>query len=86
MEYIEREAATRAALISDCEDVSLNDVIKVTEEVAEAIKKIPAADVVPVVRCKDCLYGSENGFICGNVHGLQYAFPNAFCSNGTKRE
>lgn len=45
----------------------------------------PAADVVPVVRCKDCLYGSENGFICGNVHGLQYAFPNAFCSNGTKR-
>ena len=46
----------------------------------------PAADVAPVVRCKDCLYGSENGFICGNVHGLQYAFPNAFCSNGTKRE
>ena len=52
----------------------------------DAIDKIPAADVVPVVRCKDCLYGSENGFICGNVHGLQYAFPNAFCSNGTKRE
>lgn len=46
----------------------------------------PAADVVPVVRCKDCLYGSENGFICGNVHGLQYAFPNAFCSNGTARK
>lgn len=50
------------------------------------IAAIPAADVAPVVRCKDCLYGSENGFICGNVHGLQYAFPNAFCSNGTKRE
>lgn len=49
-EYIEREAATRTALISDCEDVSLNDVIKVTEEVAEAIKKIPAADVAPVRR------------------------------------
>ena len=48
MEYIEREAASRAALIADCEDVSLNDVIKVTGEVAEAIKKIPTADVAPV--------------------------------------
>lgn len=51
----------------------------------ETIRLAPTVDAVPVVRCKDCLYGSENGFICGNVHGLQYAFPNAFCSNGTKR-
>ena len=50
------------------------------------IETWPAADVVPVVRCKDCLYGSENGFICGHAHGLRYSFPNSFCSNGTKRE
>lgn len=55
-------------------------------EIEAKIDAIPAADVVHIVRCKDCLYGSENGFICGNVHGLQYAFPNSFCSKGTKRE
>ena len=75
-EYIEREKIWPALNVA-C--------VPYNRATAKAIESIPAADVVPVVRCKDCLYGSENGFICGNVHGLQYAFPNAFCSNGAKR-
>ena len=80
MEYIEREAAKRKY----CETCNWYGT-DLCNGCATPMSRIPAADVVPVVRCKDCLYGSENGFICGNVHGLQYAFPNAFCSNGTKR-
>ena len=82
MDYIEREAA-----LAQTHEINITEVGYRHRCVdPQAIREIPAADVVPVVRCKDCLYGSENGFICGNVHGLQYAFPNAFCSNGTKRE
>lgn len=82
MDYIEREAA-----LAQTREINIAEVGYRHRCIdPQAIKEIPAADVVPVVRCKDCLYGSENGFICGNVHGLQYAFPNAFCSNGTKRE
>ena len=79
MEYIGKDASRNALFNGEHNLYSW-------EEIEAKIDGIPAADVVPVVRCKDCLYGSENGFICGNVHGLQYAFPNAFCSNGTKRE
>ena len=77
MDYIEREAAITELNLWSGKPYGWGKAV---------IERVPSADVVPVVRCKDCLYGSENGFICGNVHGLQYAFPNAFCSNGTKRE
>lgn len=88
-EYIEREEAEkrqsqRAEIANSAYiDQTPYQIMMLAQNV---VHLIPAADVVPVVRCKDCLYGSENGFICGNVHGLQYAFPNAFCSSGTKRE
>ena len=48
------------------------------------IETWPAADVVPVVRCKDCLaYESAGGFCY--VHADHMAV-NDFCSMGTKRE
>lgn len=44
---------------------------------------IPAADVVPVVRCRDCahLYGS----ICVAC-GLLLRKPDEFCSRGERKE
>lgn len=85
MEYIEREAAIRAALIADCEDVSLNDVIKVMGEVAEAIKSVPAADVAPVrhgrwVKAKGawCTPGGDPVWECSecgkgrHVYGIEH--------------
>lgn len=53
---------------------------------SDKIDAIPAADVVHVVRCRYCFYSKENGFICTHEFGLQYAFPNSFCSNGTPRD
>lgn len=48
----------------------------------EAINGIPAADVAPVVRCKDCahLYGT----LC-TVCGL-LPQPDDFCSYGERRD
>ena len=50
---------------------------------AERIKALPAADVVPVVRCKDCthLYGT----VCA-VCGLLPRNPNDFCSYGVIKD
>lgn len=50
---------------------------------AEKIKALPAADAVPVVRCKDCahLYGT----IC-TVCGLLPRKPDDFCSLGERKD
>lgn len=54
-----------------------------------ALEQIEAADVVPVVRCKDCKWGRK---VCGNIecfvdrnippeyHGYEW-----FCPNGERR-
>ena len=54
-EYIDRDAAIAACFdgFADCRD-----------DCAANIRNIPAADVVKVVRCKDCIYfpsGDDNG-------------------------
>ena len=49
-----------------------------------AIRKLPAADVAEVVRCKDCKHRTEAGN-CGHPrhHGiLPSAYPYDFCSYG----
>ena len=53
------------------------------DEIINALENIPAADVVPVVRCKDCahLYGT----LC-TVCGLLPRNPNEFCSRGERKE
>lgn len=56
--------------------------------IASEIADIPAADVVPVVRCKDCKHRTEAGN-CGHPrhHGiLPSAYPYDFCSYGEPKE
>ena len=56
-EYIEREAAIKV-IENDC--LELVDYIK--EDTIQCVKAIPAADVVEVVRCRECKYwGDEAG-------------------------
>ena len=48
------------------------------------IRKLPAADVVPVVRCKDCKHRTEFGN-CGHPRQkgvLPSAYPFDFCNYG----
>ena len=82
-EYIKREDAIDAVLDVYCDtpDIDLS-----CEKFEAAILKIPAADVAPVVRCKDCRWrGREDCAMfyrceCGEQH--TWETDNDFCSYG----
>lgn len=80
-EYIEREAAIRELLNDAPEQVFYS-----REDAADCIRYIPAADVAPVVRCKDCRWrGREDCAMfyrceCGEQH--TWETDNDFCSYG----
>lgn len=84
-EYIEREAFKRKLI----DEKSFFPAI-----VASALKEMPAADVVEVVRCRECKYGETitcpitgvELFICR--HGLfnRAVEKDHFCSYGERRE
>ena len=76
-EYIEREAAIESLPVAW--DSAIN-----------ALRNMPAADVVPVVRCKDCKYWQDNndGYPheeCRWGHG-ETPDANDFCSYGTRKD
>ena len=83
--YIKREDAIDTVL-----DVYYNtpDIDLSGKRLEAAILNIPAADVVPVVRCKDCrLRGREECAMfyrceCGEQH--TWETDNDFCSYGEK--
>lgn len=90
-EYIDKnatvgilEAMSRNA---DCECIK-----KRLEKAAKRVSAIPAADVAPVVRCKDCK--DYDMGVClkiysdGNVHpeAWQSRKPDDFCSYGERKD
>ena len=77
-EYISREAALTALQDSD--------LFNTTERQLRAIRELPAADVAPVVRCKDCKHlvnatiNANCFFIC-DISDMEIE-PDDFCSRG----
>ena len=51
-------------------------------DVRKSLQMAPTADVVEVVRCKDCKYFSEFQY-CGV---LGFCEPNEYCSRGERRK
>ena len=84
-EYIEREAAIEA-IMSEPPDAHY------PQWYAEKIKSIPAADVAPVVRCRDCKHAWIHP--CGYVYchrdgrnAYEMTFNlDSFCSYGERKE
>ena len=76
-DYISREAANEACLkaVRRC-SLSLYNGIMVARG---AILKLSAADVRPVVLCRDCMLRQY-------CKVAQYLGEDGFCSNGEKRE
>lgn len=80
--YIEREAAIKA--IESVPDGNWKSI-----RYAKEVKAIPAADVVPVVRCKDCKYSAvdfENMRYCKLVTYYNHVPDDWFCADGERRE
>ena len=101
-EYIEREALLKKAIegkrfVFRMEDLLNNEVVfqTVYKDLAEFIFSVPAADVVEVVRCKDCRRGFKK-YIGNNAcvecslfrydDTRQYKDYMDFCSHGVRRE
>lgn len=95
-EYIERKALYKALTTA-----AVNDKFKSIGTWAKAIcvlHDLPAADVAPVVRCKDCAYTREKDeyesvylgdecVICTNSeYGWQPVWPNHFCGYGKRKD
>lgn len=62
-------------------------------EIHDALTGIPAADVVPVVRCRDCRKRRKDGYctkFIQNISGIASAWympqDDDFCSYGERRE
>lgn len=70
VEYIEREAAVEAAKHAWTKGL----------EPTQYIEMIPAAEVVPVVRCKDCEFWDF-----GDCYRLELSRPDDFCSYGERK-
>ena len=90
-EYIEREALyEKLHEAGGCDapegswadgwDKGINEAIRLLENQ-------PTADVVEVVRCKDCKWW-KNGELCRNVNGLNSIVWNGewFCASGQRKE
>lgn len=84
-EYIERDAVAKKAIY-------MHGFGNVKYVPLSAIMNQTAADVVEVVRCKDCVYRHLTGkapfmfYTCTIAEGLNVCKENAFCSYGEKRD
>ena len=78
--YIRAVVAAKA--IAEKYGIPLGDLV-------DTFSDIPAADVVEVVRCKDCLYSTERYGHMECIHGVSYRNtwnkPDFFCSYGERK-
>ena len=91
-EYIEREAISeeiRKYYYKNPPNFSYGEGFdRGLDRAQRAILDAPAADVAPVVRCKDCEHfrlNDENVPYCLNPFGLDDPEPNGFCGYGRKK-
>lgn len=78
-EYIEREALLHKIRWASS-----------AEEAVMSVRRIPAADVAPVVRCQDCVYARplkdmNYDYLCHYWNGHS-CNQNQFCSQGKRKE
>ena len=88
-EYIRRSDALKGVELFQC------GLAEIEAVQSDYIERLPAADVVEVVRCKDCEHARDLGFQFGSlVHESWFCIYNGphttgaidFCSHGQKRK
>lgn len=81
-EYIEREAAIRVVNVQSSFTMTRSSLI-------DSIGKLPATDVAPVVRCKDCANSYEDAFgrVCAYGICVDCTVPDDFyCASSKPKE
>lgn len=94
-DYIKREDAIMA-VYSDVtkgtygEFVDGSEFSMTSREIEAVLKGVPSADVVEVVRCKDCKFFEHTKYgdwWCNNPDGgMGYGNPDDYCSYGERKE
>ena len=86
-EYIDRTVCL-SILRAKANMAVLSDAAPYFEKAAQMLEKLPAADVAPVVRCKDCdgsLVSDDGEYIICCRLGVGMGFDD-FCSCGERKE
>lgn len=85
-EYIRR----RAALSEACKGCGIDFPCEPCEpqdcEIKARLQAIPAADVVDVVRCRDCKHRTEDCFCTGRGWPMQLVADDGFCEKGKPKD
>ena len=84
-EHAVRNELARSTTIPSCE--AKNILLRFEK----ALNAVPAADVVEVVRCGECVYFLEGKLLCTHEGNRVFntgktTYPNCFCSYGGRRE
>lgn len=53
------------------------------QAILEALRKVPSADVVEVVRCKDCTEWDKDEYECSHWYGFR---EDDYCSYGARMD
>ena len=86
-EYIEKEALKQRLEASPLFSNFKAGGIFIKEGILDLVEKHPAADVVEVVRCKDCkLWTGKDYDGCCINNGLATRYATDYCSYGERRE
>ena len=81
--YIEQGAALDAVFGQFC--ASSDETEQALNAAIEEIKLIPAADVVEVVRCKDCKHYQHDAFFDHDWCDGRCVTPDYFCADGERQ-
>lgn len=84
MAYIDKEKLKNALPHKTPYDRYGNGFNDCLERVHDAIESVPDADVVEVVRCKDCVYANESGRTCHYSVG-RTTYPENYCADGIRK-
>jgi len=82
IEYISRHAAIIEMMDNDVDHAQGTD----GREVVQILSDIPAADAVPVVRCKECKFRENDDFCTGRGFPYQLVPDDGFCDKGERKE
>lgn len=81
VDYISRDVAIIEFMDNDLDHIQAPN----GKEAVQILSDIPAADVVPVVRCKECKFRENDDFCTGRGFPCQLVPDDGFCDKGERK-